>query len=172
MPFPGASASLRSGAGWSDFSPSAPRLALRVVAACRPLAQRPCPSQPRPAVPRCGHLGARRCQLCPDVAACRYPRSRAPSVQPTRSPSPPFARAASHREICRRAIVVTAQQGRRRSRRRRGELRPPQFTLRLPHAQVAKPSPNPRRRSPALVVVLVPRTYPHPRVHSVPSGFR
>jgi hypothetical protein len=60
-------------------------------------------------------------------------RLRAPAtVQPTRSPSPPFARAASHREFRRRAIVVAAQQGLRRSRHRRGELRLPRFTPRLP----------------------------------------
>jgi hypothetical protein len=99
-------------------------------------------------------------------------RSCAPSTQPTRSPSPSFARAASRRGIRRHAIVVAAQQGLRRSRRRRGEHRLPLYTLRLPHAQVVKPSSKPRRRNPALVVVLVPRTYPHPRVHSVPSGFR
>jgi hypothetical protein len=40
------------------------------------------------------------------------------------------------------------------------------------HAQVTEPGPKPHRRSFALVVVLVPRTYQHPRVHSVPSGFR
>jgi hypothetical protein len=93
-------------------------------------------------------------------------------MQLTRSPSLLFARAASRREFRRRAIVVAAQQGLRRSRRRRGELRLPRFTLRLLHAQVAEPSPKPHRRSYALVVVLVSRTYPHPRVHSVSSRFR
>ena len=110
--------------------------------------------------------GTRRGQLCPRRGCVRR------TVQPTRSPSPPFARAASRREFRRRAIVVAVQQGLRRSRRRRGELHLPRFTLRLPHAQVAKPSPRPRHRSPALVVVLVPRTYPHPRVHSVSSRFK
>jgi hypothetical protein len=39
-------------------------------------------------------------------------------------------------------------------------------------AQVVEPSPKPHHHSSVLVVVLVSRTYPHPRVHSVPSGFR
>jgi hypothetical protein len=56
--------------------------------------------------------------------------------------------------------------------RRRGELHLARYTLCLPHAQVAKPSSKLRCRNPALVIVLVSRTYPHPCVHSVPSGFR
>jgi hypothetical protein len=90
----------------------------------------------------------------------------------TSPPSPPFARAASRCRIRRRAIVVVAQEGLRCSRCRRGELRLPRYTLCLPHAQVAEPSPKPRRRSSAHVVVLVPRTYPHPCVHRVSSRFR
>jgi hypothetical protein len=144
--------------------------------------------------PRRGHLGARHVQLCPR-RGCVCPRRVADVVchlcntvsafawpacsrlahdslaRPRRSP-----RARRHRRLPKQrftvGFVIAAQQGLRRSRRRRGELRLPRYTLRLPHAQVAKPSSKPRRRSPALVVVLVPRTYPHPRVHSVPSGFR
>jgi hypothetical protein len=101
------------------------------------------------------------------LTAC--PRlARAP---PWRSP-----RARRHRRSPEQRLatsfVVAAQQGLRRSRRHRGELRLPRFTLCLLHAQVDEPGPKPHRRSSALVVVLVPRSYPRPRVHSVPSGFR
>jgi hypothetical protein len=139
-------------------------------------------------VPRRGQLclGAAACARGVWLAACAAlsrpahgwharglpaTRSRAPSAQLTRSPSPLFARAVSRHGICRHAIVIAAQQGLRRSCRRRGELRLPRYTLRLPHAQVAEPGPKPHRRSSALVVVLVPRTYQHPCVHNVPSGF-
>jgi hypothetical protein len=45
---------------------------------------------------------------------------------------------------------------------------PPSRNLR----KTPNPCPKPHGHNSALVVVLVPRTYPHPRVHSVTSGFR
>jgi hypothetical protein len=97
-------------------APRAAPMPLAAVASCALV--RPSRRPARLVVPQRGCI-------CPRARGLPTTRSRAPSVQPTRSPSLPFARAASRREIRRRAIVVAAQQGRRRSRRRRGELHPP-----------------------------------------------
>jgi hypothetical protein len=127
--------------------------------------------------PRRGHLGARRGCVCPRrVAGVPAACPRLARARPLRNP-----RARRHRRLPEQRLAAGFVVALLLSLRSRVyvalvvaevSFRLPRYTLRLHHAQVAKTSSKPCRHSPALVVVLMPRTYPHPRVHSVPSGFR
>jgi hypothetical protein len=137
------------------------RVTVRLVRALRALMRPAWPRRARGSDARAPHRCLAR------HAAVRLPRRSPRARRHRRSPEQCLAA-----RIRRCTIVIAAQQGLLCSSRRRGELRLPRFTLRLLHAQVAEPSPKPRRRSSALVVMLVSRTYPHPCVHNVSSGFR
>ena len=98
-----------------------------------------------------------RCAACPSASACACPRRESLAVSTV----------VTARSLWMSPSFVT--------RRQPAAPLPPYARSSLATivqpAQVAEPSPKPHRCSSALVVVLVLRTYPHPRVHSMPSGF-